>query len=583
MSIGVIILILSFIFFAVAAVAEFFIILFTWKANKEKQQRESEAPKVVDYKAYEISILNELSSKIDYSFDIQDIIYVIIDSLPKFIDYDFVSYILPLPEKLSFRGFLNKSVSYEFISDIKGKMVSYLSSISGRDLSALESDDALRGSIADRESEVPVGAFFHIPLVVSEKVVGLLTISKEDMVPYEERQIAALHKVVQEATGALTNLRNIISAENSKLNAMVASMTDGVIMTDMNYKILAVNPKARIAANLIDKNELSLSDFNASFSGKIDLGDKVAESLKMERVFISEEIQLPTGFFKVVISPVKSRWRPLGCVVVLRDISREKEVQQIKDNFTSMIVHELRSPLDSIKKMIEMMRSTEMSKDQKTECLQMIYGSSSDMLGLVNNLLDMAKIEAGKFDLKKQPSNIKEIIKSRIMFFDIAAKDAKLHLVSQVADNLPEKVDFDPHTVSQVLNNLISNALKFNKEDGKIIIQALVYKPGDNLAENAKDAGIEWLIKKDIFEIPDSLFMAVTNTGQGIAPDQISKLFTNFFQVKSSFSEKGGTGLGLAITKSIIESHGGIVGVESVQGIGATFYFTLPINDSVLE
>ena len=96
----------------------------------------------------------------------------------------------------------------------------------------------------------------------------------------------------------------------------------------------------------------------------------------------------------------------------------------------------------------------------------------------------------------------------------------------------------------------------------------------------AQSARINWFIEKDIADIPDSLFVAVTNTGVGVAPDQINKLFNKFFQVKSTFAQKGGTGLGLAITKSIIDSHGGAVGVESIEGQGATFYFTLPINKS---
>lgn len=578
MSLGAIIFIVLFLFFILLAAAEFFAIINLWNRKKEIERQAQQQPKVVDFKAYEVSILNELSSKVDYSFNIQDVIDVIVDSLPELIDYDGVFYILPLPEKIIFRGFLNRPVSGEFVLDMKSKMISYLSGILGnQSLASLPTQDALHGSVLDQESSNLPGAFFYVPLAVSGKIAGLLAVAKESPEPYGQRQVAVLQKAAQEATAALTNLRNIVDAENSKLNAMVASMADGVIMTDVDYNVLVANPKAKLAANIAEKTELSLQDFNAGLAGKIDLRDRIEESMRMDRVFVSDEIHLATGFFKFVISPVKSRWRPLGCVVVLRDISREKEVQQIKDDFISMIVHELRSPLDSIKKIIEVMRSSELQKSESREYLQMIYGSSSDMLELVNNLLDMAKIEAGKFDLKKQPSNIAEIIKSRIMFFDIAAKDAKLKLKAQLASDLPAKADFDPHTISQVLNNLISNALKFNKENGEILIQALNYKTSESLQDTAKKAKIDWFVKKDDFDIPDSLFVAVTNTGPGIAPDQIGSLFSKFFQVKSSFAKKGGTGLGLAITKSIVESHGGIVGAESIEGQGATFYFTLPL------
>jgi signal transduction histidine kinase len=356
-------------------------------------------------------------------------------------------------------------------------------------------------------------------------------------------------------------------------------MTDGVIMSDMDYRVLVANPAARKAAGLENKNNLSLLDFAAGLSGKIDLRDKIEGSIRLDNIFVSDEVLLADRFFKIAISPVKDGERTLGCVVVFRDMTHEKEVQQIKDDFTSMIVHELRSPLDSIKKMIELMRSSVMKKARSIECLQMIYGSSSDMLELVNNLLDVAKIEAGKFTLAKQPSDIKVIIKERIMFFDVAAKDAKVIMESKFGKDVPNAVRFDPHTVSQVLNNLLSNALKFNKENGSIEVQVLLHRKEESLEKEAKDAGINWFIKNDIPDIPDSLFVAVTNTGAGIAKDQINKLFNKFFQVKTVFAKKGGTGLGLAITKSIVESHGGIVGAESTEGEGATFYFTLPVNE----
>ena len=245
------------------------------------------------------------------------------------------------------------------------------------------------------------------------------------------------------------------------MNSLVSSMTDGVLMTDMDYRLLVVNSAARRAAGLENKADLSVLDFAESLKEKFDLKDKIEESIRLDKVFTSEEFSRNVGFFKVLVSSVRDKYKPLGCVVVFRDITKEKEIEQIKEDFISMIVHELRSPLDSIKKMIELMRAAEMKKAKRQECYQMIHSSSSDMLELVNNLLDMAKIEAGKFELKKQTSNIAEIIKTRVLFFDISAKDAKVKITSQLGAGIPDKVEFDPHTISQVLNNLISNAIKF--------------------------------------------------------------------------------------------------------------------------
>ena len=141
------------------------------------------------------------------------------------------------------------------------------------------------------------------------------------------------------------------------------------------------------------------------------------------------------------------------------------------------------------------------------------------MLELINNLLDIAKIEAGKFELIKQKSDIKKTIESRILFFDIAAKDAKVKLATSFGKDIPDAVEFDPRTISQVLNNLISNAIKFTKENGSVTVQTLLHKKGESLEKEAKDAGINWFIKDDIGDIPDSLLVAVTDNKGGQAWD----------------------------------------------------------------
>jgi two-component system sensor histidine kinase ResE len=486
---------------------------------------------------------------------------------------------LILPEKVIFRAHIEESVSYEFVNNVKIKMLDSLSSLLNADFKNINIEEKLSGSVLDEESEKTLRSFFNIPLIISGRVAGLLTVASSQSSLFKEEEITTLYKIGQQASQAVTQLQEVVESEKSELNAMVSGMTDGVIMVDKDYRILVVNPTAKKAMGFENEKEPVLQDFVNSLSAKFNLRDKIEESIRLEKVFISDEISLPTGFFKIVSAPVKNKWKLLGCVVVFRDITREKEVERIKDDFTSMIVHELRSPLDSIKKIVESIRSSESKNKKLEDCFQMIYGSAADMLELVNNLLDMAKIEAGKFEILKRPSDIKEIIKNRILFFGVTAKDAKVELISYFGKDMPDKVEFDPHTISQVLNNFISNAIKFNKENGSVVIQALLHKKGENLEREAKDSEISWFIKKDIPVSTDSLIVAVTNSGAGIAPNQIDKLFNKFIQVRSAFAEKEGTGLGLAIAKSIIDSHNGIVGAESIEGEGATFYFTLPITE----
>jgi len=393
----ILILIIASIFILLGIV-EIFIFFKNKKIKDYLVKREEDDKRRI----YETSILNELSDKIGSSLNAKNVIGVIAGSLPDFVNCSSVSYMLLSPEKIVFGVYIKKLVSRRFIDQVKEKMINSMSAVLSADFKNTAIEETLWGSDLTEESNSQVRSFFNIPLAISGKVIGLITVADMQADFYKEKEMTGLYKIVQRISYEVTRLQEVVDSENSRLNAMVSSMADGVIMTDMDHRILVVNPAAKRAVGLENKKDLSISDFAAGLQGKFDLKDKIEEGVRLEKVFLSDEISLQSGFFKIVISPVRDKWRPLGCVIVFRDITHEKEVEKIKEDFTSMIVHELRSPLDSIKKMIEMMRQSEIKKAKQAECFQMIYGSSSDMLELVNNLLDIAKIEAGKFDLKKQ-------------------------------------------------------------------------------------------------------------------------------------------------------------------------------------
>ena len=574
------ILIASIILASASIIFVIFLAFFIFVVNKNKKIRADLEKREEDTKRkmYEIAILKELGDRMGYSLNVQNIIDIITGSLRQFIGYSAVSYMFLEPEKIIFKVHLEKSVSRKFIDNIKERMLGSLSALLNIDFKTKRIEEILSGAILAEEQEEPVKSFFNIPLVIAGKVVGGLTIADIKAGLYKEEEMTILYKITQQASQAVTKLQEVVAIEQGKFNAMVSSMAEGVVMTDPDYRILVVNPAAKKAVGLENKKELTIFDFIDKLSGKFDVRGKIEESVKLDKIFLSEEIALQNSFFQIAVSPVKygNGKDILGCVIIFRDITHEKEVERIKEDFTSMIVHELRSPLDTIKKMVEMMRNSKVKKAEQSEYFQIMHHSSSDMLELINNLLDMAKIEAGKFELKKQPSDIKEIVKDCISFFSIASKDAKVKITSQLAKNIPDKADFDPHTISQVFNNLVSNAVKFSKENGKIIIQVLFHKKGGIFEKESEESGIKWFLKKKITDIPDSLLMTVTNEGKGVSSEEIDKLFNKFVQVKTVFGKKGGTGLGLAISKSIIESHGGIIGVESTEGEKTTFYFTIP-------
>lgn len=557
------------------------------KVKKEMIVREG----TMNRKMYELAILKELGDRIGYSLDVHQIIDIITGSLHQFIEYSAVSYMLLEPEKIIFKVHLEKSVHRKFIEEVRERMLKSLSALLDRELKKDRVEEILSGAILIEELDEPVRSFFNIPIVIGNKVVGVLTVAHTEADLYKDEEMTILYKITQQASDAVSRLQEVVKTEQGKLNAMVASMTEGVVMTDVNYRIVVVNPAAKSLIGLQDKDELSIFDFIDNLEGKFDIRGKLEESVKLDKVLDTNDVLINDRFFQIFVSPVKSKLAngddvTLGGVVIFQDITHEKEIEKLRKDFTSMMVHELRSPLGGIRKMAELIMNRKDAIDKKKlyeEYVPSIYNSSSEMVELVNDLLDAAKIESGEFSIVKDNSNIQNLTEERIKFFEGLAKEKNIIITGHFAKELPAKQNFDPQRISQVLSNLISNALKFTESGGKIDIFVFPHTRGGSLDEELQKAGPEIRFNnslKIIKSVPNSVIVAVEDTGFGISKDEIGQLFNKFKQFKASrLSETKGTGLGLVIIKGIVEAHSGIVGVSSKEGIGSIFYFTLPLDD----
>jgi signal transduction histidine kinase len=557
---------------------------FVRKFKNEAKNREEE----VKRRMYELAILKEVGDRIGYSLNLKKVVDIITGSLPQFIKYSTASYMLLDPEKILFKTELQEPVSKEFVDEVKKRMFESLSAMLNKDLSNYEVEEVVTGAISGLEVQGGVKSFFNIPLIVDTNVVGVITVANTRDGLYDEDEMTLLYQIVGQASQAITRLEEVIRTERGKLGAMVESMTDGVVMTNKDYRIIVANPEVKHIIGVKDKEEVTIFDFIDKLGKKFDIRGKLEESVKLGKVFTEDDIEINGRIFQILTFPVKGKVTDkeeiFGGVVIFRDTTHIKEVEKMREDFTSMMVHELRTPLDGIKKMGELMRSDQSIKnDEKTynEYLSMMYKSASGMLELVNDLLDVAKIESGKFDIRKKSSDLRKIVNDRIMFFDPLAKDAKIELSTVFGADIPHSVEVDPVRIAQVINNLLSNAIKFTGNGGRVTVQTIVHKNGIKLEDEAKESGVKWLIQdsKDEFKkYPDALFVAVTDTGNGVSKEDKNKLFNKFTQLKAaSTTEKRGTGLGLVVAKGIIEAHGGIIGVSSEEGVGSTFYFTIKI------
>ncbi len=239
---------------------------------------------------------------------------------------------------------------------------------------------------------------------------------------------------------------------------------------------------------------------------------------------------------------------------------RLEELNKLKDDFVAIVSHDLRSPLTAILGASEILlhdeyMDTPLTEDQR-ELVENIQTMGEQQLHLVNDLLDLAKIESGKLELKPTVANMSQILQQCHTTLKVLADNKNITLSLTIGPRLP-KIMIDVPKISQVINNLVGNAIKFTEPGGKVTVQ---------------------LVRDD-----DMVKISVTDTGEGIRPEDLLVLFNKFQQVKTrGTTGERGTGLGLSICKDLVELHKGTIWAESRVGVGSTFSFTLPITENVI-
>jgi signal transduction histidine kinase len=251
-----------------------------------------------------------------------------------------------------------------------------------------------------------------------------------------------------------------------------------------------------------------------------------------------------------------------------RAIAHLREVDQLKSNFLATVSHELRTPLTSIIGFSEMLAKGIAGplNEEQTEYAMTILERGEELLRLITHVLEMSKMEMGTMRLNLEAVWLGDIVQRAFSAASIPAERASVHLLDELEQGIP-RVVVDADKIQQVLVNLISNAIKFNRPNGTVSVRAEL-------------APMRRPFEEDFFgeETADALRVSVSDTGIGIPDDQLGRIFDAFYQVDSSSTRQhGGAGLGLSIVRKLVEAHGGEVWVESILGAGTTFHFTLPI------
>lgn len=516
---------------------------------------------------YETAVLKEIGERIGYSLDAAKIIEIISGSLGQLLAYSTVSYIIlsEKDDKLPFVCNVRESVSRAFIEDLRRKMLAALSEMLQETALEVDVDERISGAILDEREVVPVRSFFNLPIVISGKLAGIINVASKETGLYQGNDTLVLYRIAQQASFAVSRLQEVLASEKGKLMQAVESLSDGVLMVDTKYELILANKKLRELLGTIDQPKIF--DVVSALSGTFDLRTKMEEAISVDEPLPGFEIVIRDKVLEVFVSKVMDRGeKPLGLVVLFHDITDAKSLERLRQDFMAMMVHELRAPLTSIKSTVEMIRDSDSGKMPAADLLKYlatIDSTSSTMLELVNDLLDVAKVEAGKFDIICAGGNLSEVIGERAESFKPQIRSKGLKITVDVEQGLPEGW-FDKVRIKQVLNNLISNAIKYT-DNGEIRVKATVEK---------------------VNGVPIDILVSVADTGIGIEENQIERLFSKFGQLASGRVKAGlkSSGLGLYITKKIVEASGGKIWVESQgAGVGSTFYFTVPLAQGVKD
>jgi two-component system phosphate regulon sensor histidine kinase PhoR len=397
-------------------------------------------------------------------------------------------------------------------------------------------------SVATDQTQEPLD---KLTLTVNQMRLGNFSNLKFPEPPPALRDLSQSMATMAEQLGSQIKT---LKGERSQLSAVLNQMTDGVLIVDDAGRVQLLNPAAERLFQVPKKNALDRSVVEVlRYHQLVDLWRKAQ---KGERQSTMLEIGPQHLFLQMVAIPLKISL-PGNTLLLIQDLTQLRRLETVRRDFISNVSHELRTPLASLKALAETLQEGALEDPPAARRFILRMETEIDNLTqLVNELLELSRIESGKVPLSFQRLQPCELLRPAYERMALQAERAGLEFILDCQPELPQ-VFADPDRISQVLINLIHNAIKFTPPGGKIVVSAY----------------------KDV----EQIVFFVRDTGVGIAKKDLSRIFERFYKADRARSG-GGTGLGLSIARHMIESHGGYIWAESEEGMGSTIYFSLPTS-----
>ncbi|MBI3362003.1 MAG: GAF domain-containing protein [Chloroflexi bacterium] len=388
------------------------------------------------------------------------------------------------------------------------------------------------------------------PLLRRNEVIGIVTLQHPEPNHFTRRQLELLEAIAAQAASAVENasLYTRVANERATLQSIVGGVHDNILVTDLKRNLILANPAAFRSLALgqqaygrpvgeVAAEPALIEFYQSARDDEIALKEVMLED---GRVFDCALVRLPG----------------VGQMLSMHDVTTFKRLDALKDEFVSHVAHDLKAPLSIMQGYAWVLNEMPGLAEDALDHIQQILQAVDRMRALIDNILDIGRINMG-IQAEFAPVSIASVVKESIVSMEALAKEKKVILSSQVAADLPP-VNGAQVRLGQAVTNLVGNALKFTPADGSVTVGA------------AMEAG--------------QIVVRVVDTGPGIPPALQSKLFQKFSRLGQKETRKEeGHGLGLAIVKSVIDAHGGRVWVESQVGQGSTFAFSLPLSQPTRE
>jgi len=522
------------------------------RENKKLQEQILSDRDQLRKKVLELSVLRNLGVNFSYTFSFSKLFNMIFESLSQAIEYD-SSAILDI-ENREITIDVKDKISEKLIEGLKNSMLNDISKFYKHNVKLEHLNIKYISKERIVKNRLTIKSYFNTILWVKDKPFGAINVSSFEENAFSEVDKEFLKNIANQSSEIFSRMKEVLVSQREKLQFIIDNLPDGVIMYDINDESILINPQAKMMIERRKTREIEKGDIEKRLN--LDFSSLQKEASKNNAPVI-KEIKLTRMNDEVILDAnIANLTNPdgliQGLVIVFRDVTTERKLEQLKREFISNVSHELRTPAAVIKEFISILNDEvggPLTVEQK-EYIETMNNNIERLLRLIENLLNISKADSGTLIIRKAWFDLKTHLQKITPSFTIQLKKKNIKLKL----DLPEsslKIYADSDSITQILINLVDNTKKYSEKNTEVTI-------------GAKEKNNEVLIW-------------VSDQGKGIPPEKQKDVFKRFFRIESkSEARQEGAGLGLPIIKELVELHKGKIELDSDIGRGTTFFITIP-------